>query len=324
MTPTVLITAATISQAAIDYLQQAGCKLLFLHSENKQAEVELLARTQPIDAILSRTYKITHDLISHCPSLKVIARHGIGYDNVDISAASERGIPVLVTPGTNAQGVAELCLGLLLACARQIPQSHAAVRQGLWPRAGQGKELYGKTLGLVGLGRIAQHVALLANALGMRVLAYDPFVTDSPYTLTATLDELLAQSDVVSLHCPAQENGHPLFTSSTFARMKPGSILINTARGQLIDEAALAEAITSGQLYAAGLDTLATEPPASNHPFFALDRIVLSPHLGGSTDQSLERTAMMAAQNLLDYLKNKTIDEATLVNPQYRQGATTT
>lgn len=322
MTPTVLITATTISQAAIDYLDRAGCKLLFLSSDDKQTELEQLARTQHVDAILSRTYKISQELITHCPSLKVIARHGIGYDNVDINAASEHGIPVLVTPGTNAYGVAELCIGLLLACARQIPQGNTAIRQGLWPRAHHGKELYGKTLGLVGLGRIAQHVAQVATALGMRVLAHDPFITQSPYTLTATLDELLAQSDVVSLHCPAQNNGKPLFTSSTFARMKPDSILINTARGQLIDEVALAEAITSGQLYAAGLDTLATEPPANNHPFFQLDRIVLSPHLGGSTDQSLERTAMMAAQNLLDYLKNKTINEATLVNPQYKQGAT--
>lgn len=320
MSYTVLITAPSISQGAINYLQQADCKLIFLEADDKQMELEKIARQQPIDAILSRTYRLDRKVIQNCPNLKVIARHGIGYDNVDIEAASQQGIPVLVTPGTNAQGVAELCLGLMLSCARQIPQNSSAVQQGFWPRSGQGQELHGKTLGLIGLGRIAQCVAQLAQAFNMNILAYDPFLTEAAYPLAASLDELLANADVVSLHCPAQKDERALFTSKTFSQMKPGSILINTARGQLIDENALAEAITSGQIYAAGLDTLVTEPPSPHNPLLHLEQVILTPHLGGSTDKSLERTALLAAQNLLDYLQHKKIVMTNLVNPDCQRG----
>ncbi|MEZ2721710.1 hydroxyacid dehydrogenase [Paenalcaligenes hominis] len=319
MSYTVLITAPTISSAAIHYLQQANCKLLFLQSDDKSSELEHLLLHQSIDAIISRTYPLSQHLIQSSPNLKVIARHGIGYDNVDIEAATQQGIPVLVTPGTNAQGVAELCLGLILACARQIPQHHLAVRQGLWPRSSPGKELYGKTLGLVGLGRIAQCVAQLAQAINMNIIAYDPLLTKAPYPLVPSLEKLLSNSDIVSLHCPAQKEGNALINRETLAYMRSGSILINTARGQLIDELALADAIRSGHLYAAGLDTLAIEPPASNNPLLHLDRVILSPHVGGSTDQSLERTALLAAQNVLAYLQHQTINPAHLVNPRFQQ-----
>lgn len=319
MTYTVLITAPKISSAAVHYLQQANCKLLFLQSDDKQNELEQLVRHQSIDAIISRTYPLSDHLIQSSPTLKVIARHGIGYDNVDIETATRQGIPVLVTPGTNAQGVAELCLGLILACARQIPQHHFAVQQGLWPRSSHGKELYGKTLGLVGLGRIAQCVAQLAQALNMNIIAYDPLLTKAPYPLAPSLENLLSNSDIVSLHCPAQKENSPLINRETLAYMRSGSILINTARGQLIDELALADAIKSGHLYAAGLDTLAIEPPALNNPLLHLERVILSPHLGGSTDQSLERTALLAAQNVLAYLQHQTINPAHLVNPEFQQ-----
>ena len=319
MSYTVLITAPTISSAAIHYLQQANCKLLFLQSDDKSSELEHLLLHQSIDAIISRTYPLSQHLIQSSPNLKVIARHGIGYDNVDIEAATQQGIPVLVTPGTNAQGVAELCLGLILACARQIPQHHLAVIQGLWPRSSPGKELYGKTLGLVGLGRIAQCVAQLAQAINMNIIAYDPLLTKAPYPLAPSLEKLLSNSDIVSLHCPAQKEGNALINRETLAYMRSGSILINTARGQLIDELALADAIRSGHLYAAGLDTLAIEPPASNNPLLHLDRVILSPHVGGSTDQSLERTALLAAQNVLAYLQHQTINPAHLVNPRFQQ-----
>lgn len=322
MTYTVLITAPRISSSAIHYLQQANCKLLFLQSDDQLKELERLVNQQPIDAIISRTYPLSEHLIQSSPNLKVIARHGIGYDNVDIEAATRQGIPVLVTPGTNAQGVAELCLGLILACARQIPQYHLDVRRGLWPRSSHGKELHGKTLGLVGLGRIAQRVAQLAKAINMNIIAYDPLLTEAPYPLVPSLKQLLCSSDIVSLHCPAQKEGTALINQETLGYMKSGSILINTARGQLIDEQALADAIRSGHLYAAGLDTLAIEPPDSNNPLLHLDRVILSPHLGGSTDQSLERTALLAAQNVLAYLQHQTINPDHLVNPEFQQRQT--
>ena len=226
---------------------------------NKTAEdVSRILATEPVDAIISRTRPLTAEMIESCPTLKVISRHGIGYDIVNLSAATKRGIPVLVTPATNGQSVAELAIGLMFAAARGISSHDRLIREGKWDRAGQGLQLGGRRLGLVGLGGIGRHVAHIAIACGMKVSACDPMVTSESVdsvTMIESLPDLVANSDVLSLHCPLTPQSRHLIHAQMIAMLPKGALVINTARGGLIDEEALAAALTSGPLRGPGLDS---------------------------------------------------------------------
>lgn len=314
----VLITARTIDNEAIFLLENAGMSLHFLSTSDQHAEMRNLLKTHPINAILSRTLTLSADLLKLNPDLKIIARHGVGFDNVDIETATSLGIPVVNTPGTNAQSVAELVFGLLLSCARNLANSTQEVKQLIWDRQNQGLELQGKTLGLVGFGRIAQKVSNIAQGFGMEVIAYDPYCKNTDFQLCPTLESLLKQSDVVSLHCPAKEDGTPLLSSTEFSWMKKSAVLINTARGSLIDESALSASLNNGHIKAVGLDTLSSEPPAENNPLLKHQNIVFSPHIGGNTDNSLRQTATSAAKQIIDYLTKNHIDTDCLVNPLFK------
>ncbi|MGC8628514.1 MAG: NAD(P)-dependent oxidoreductase, partial [Acidimicrobiales bacterium] len=236
--------------------------------------------------------------------LRVVARYGVGVDRVDLGAAAERGVTVTTTPGANANAVAEFTIGLLFALARPLVEGRDQVRAGEWP-ALRGVELTGKTLGLVGLGRIGSLVAAKSAALGMRVLAYDPNVTASEQASLVGLDALARESDFVSLHAPLTDGTRGMVARPLLERMKFGSALVNTARGELVDETALLWALEEGPLKAAALDVLGDEPPPAWHPLLGRDDVIITPHIAPHTAEATAAMGRMAVDELLNVLSGR-------------------
>jgi len=270
------------------------------------------------DALVVRSAtKVTAPLIGAAPRLRVIARAGTGVDNVDVAAASARGIVVMNAPGANSISVAELAVGLMLALARHLPAADAAMKQGKWEKKKfLGEELREKTLGLAGLGRIGQEVARRAAAFGMRIIAHDPFIAEQVAAdlgvELVSLDDLFARADYVSLHMPSNEKTRTLINADRLARARPGIRIVNTARGDLIDEAALADAIESGQVAGAALDVFETEPPADPR-LQKLPQVVATPHIAASTREGQELVGVETAAALRDFLKDGIIRNAVNV-----------
>ncbi|WPG40255.1 hydroxyacid dehydrogenase [Variovorax sp. EBFNA2] len=321
MNPTVLVTAPRLAEAGADLLAEAGARVIYLANADSVEEVEQLMASEPIDAVISRTVQLSARAIASCPTLKVISKHGVGVSNIDVEAASTRGIPVYVTPGANAQSVAEMTLGLMLAAARRIGWMDRELHDGRWSRAQDGVQLHGKTLGLVGFGQIGQRVARVGLALGMHVAAFDPALGNGPspvagVRLLPSFDALLPLSDVLSLHVPLNRHTRQMLGAAQLAALPRGAIVVNTARGEVIDEPALIAALQSGQLHAAGLDTMADEPLPAGSPLAALPNVVLTPHVGGSTPAALAGMASGAARNVLGWLQGRPVDPSACVNPQ--------
>jgi D-3-phosphoglycerate dehydrogenase / 2-oxoglutarate reductase len=243
------------------------------------------------------------------PGLEIVVRFGAGTDNVDLDAARRFGVRVATTPGANATSVAELTIGLMLMTVRQILRMDRTVRRGSWARE-TGSEVSGRCLGLVGAGRIGREVAARAQSLGMRVIAFDPALTDSELPLVSFAD-LLRQADVISIHAPLTEATSNLFDASALAAMRPGSVLINTARGGIIDETALASALREGPLSAAALDCFSDEPLTGSE-LFALDNVVLTPHCGATTVQAVERAGVAAVEEVLRAFAGKPLQAAVV------------
>lgn len=228
--------------------------------------------------------------------LRVLVRFGIGVDNVDLAAARAEGIRVSRTLGATTTSVAELTVGLMLAAARSVPQLDRSVRAGSWTRI-TGVELAGRTLGLVGTGRIGREVALRASAIGMDVIGHDPMANEDNVPRVG-FDELIARSDVISVHAPLNVTTRHLFDSAVLRRMRPSSILVNTARGGIVDEAALAVAILDGPLHAAALDSFEVEPLSEKSPLRDLPNVILTPHCGAATVEAVERAGVLAVEEL--------------------------
>lgn len=269
---------------------------------------DLLARLEGVDGYVAGLDYITAEVVERMPdTLKVISRYGAGVDRVDLAACKRRGIVVTNTPGANATAVCELAFGLMLAAARNIPALHAAVEKGEWPRS-DGMELAGKTLGIVGLGAIGKKLALRAKAFEMQVQAYDPYLDErfaaEQGIRALTLDELLQSSDVVSLHVPLNEQTRHMINANRIEAMRDGAIIINTARGGLIDEAAAARAIQSGKLRGLGLDAFEQEP-LKDSPLIGLPHVVFTPHTGAHTAEAVQKMGMMAAENAIAVLKGE-------------------
>lgn len=259
--------------------------------------------------IVRSATQVDADLITSAPQLRAIGRAGVGVDNIDVDTATARGIVVMNTPGGNTISTAELAFTHLLASARPIAQANASMTAGNWEKkAFAGTEVNGKTLGILGLGRIGSEVAHRAKAFGMSVLAYDPYLTaDRAQALEvkqATLDELFSSSDFITVHMPKTQQTTHMIDAAAIARMKPGTRIINCARGGLIDEAALAEALQSGHLAAAGLDVFEEEPLAADSPLRTMPNLVLTPHLGASTIEAQENVGIQVAQQIAEYLRH--------------------
>jgi len=266
-------------------------------------EERLAERIAPADAVLNirSSSKFTAQVMERAPRLRLISVWGTGTDHVDLAAARSRNIVIANTPGVSAASVAEHALALLLATARRIPQADAATRRGEWPR-GQGVELRGKTCGVVGLGAIGRQFAALARGIGMRVVAWTMHPQPLPGVELVELDELFRASDVVSVHLRLSPDTESFIGARQLALMKASAILINTARGAIVEEAALIEALSTHRIAAAGLDVFATEPLAAGHPLTKLPNIVMTPHCAGVTPEALEAGLRMAVQNIWQFL----------------------
>jgi len=308
-------------------LHRAGLTLL---EEREDLTIEMLqpddgrfaARAPEADAVLVWLEPITAGLLAACPKLKVVARYGVGFDTVDIAACTARGIPVAVANGANDLSVAEHALMLMLAVARRTVQYDAKVRRGEWRQGTMPPmhELARRTVLVIGYGRIGTRVARLCAAFGMRVLVHDPAfptprIAADGYVPAPDWMAALAEADVVTLHCPLHPGTRGMIGTEAFARMRQGAWLINTARGGVVDEDALIAALRSGHLGAAGLDVLVTEPPAADHPLFAMENVVLAPHNAATPDECLAKMAVRSARNILDVLDGR-IDPGFLVNPE--------
>ncbi|MCS7251923.1 MAG: phosphoglycerate dehydrogenase [Anaerolineae bacterium] len=317
-----------------DALDEEGLALL-----RGDPEVEVIeARRPPLemlqemvrtcDALIVRSgIRLDARVLEHAERLRVIARAGIGVDNIDLEAATHRGILVMNNPGASTIAVAEHTFALLLAVLRKIPQAWLSLREGRWERERfMGFQLAGKTMGLIGLGRIGTEVARRARAFEMHVIAFDPYIPEEravalQIELVPDLDELFARADVISLHVPLTRETHHLIGRSAFEKMKPGVVLVNTARGAIVDEGALLEALDSGRVAGAALDTFSEEPPRSPilQALIAHERVVAVPHLGGSTREAQRLISRQIVQQVLDALRGR--DYRNVVNLPFPEGA---
>jgi len=291
---------------ALERMRVAGCLLIPNDLGRAPTEAELLDRIRDVDVLISGTEPVTAAVLAAATRLKVISKHGVGYENIDLDAARARGIPVAVAGGAIADSVADMAMALLLAVARQIPRGDTLVRQGSWKRV-VGVELRDKTLGIVGLGQIGKELCRRASGFGLRVVAHDLY-QDERFAHDwnvryVSLDDLLASSDFVSLHAPATAGTRHLINGDALARMKPSAYLINTARGDLVDEKALASALREGRLAGAGLDVFAPEPPTPDNPLLSLENVVLATHSAGQTEDGLRRMGEITAENALRVLR---------------------
>ena len=300
---TVLVTGADLAPQALALLKN----MEVVYAGKTPTEDDLIALCQRHDpvAIIVRYGKVGAKVMDAAPSLKVISKHGSGTDTIHKVAANARGIEVVAAVGANAAAVAEQALALMLACAKSVVPLDARMHAGHWDKAThKSLELGGRTVGLVGLGAIGQRFARMAHAMDMRVIGFDPFAKNLPdYIQTVDLATIWRESDVVSLHCPLTDENRGMLNADTLAQCKRGVIVVNTARGGLVDEAALLEAVRSGQVSGAGLDSFAVEPMTAGHPFQGQERIVLSPHIGGVTSDAYVNMGVAAARNLLAVLE---------------------
>jgi phosphoglycerate dehydrogenase-like enzyme len=263
-----------------------------------------------VQGILTRGRgRIDAALMARCPQLKVVARSGVGVDNVDLEAARARGIPVLYAPGGNTATTAEHAIALLLAFTRRVPQTARAVAEGRWEERGSyaGDEACGKTLGIVGYGAIGKRVARIAVALGMEVIVAERTGLSCEHA-TLPLPELLRRADFVSLHLPLTEATRGLIGAAELALMKPGACLINTARGSLVDQKALTAALASGRLGGFAADVLDPEPPAPHDPILRSDRVLITPHVASLTASTYRELCLLTACNVLAVLRGETVE----------------
>ncbi|MEJ2748517.1 MAG: phosphoglycerate dehydrogenase [Anaerolineae bacterium] len=302
-----ILISDKLGQAGLDRLDQ----MEDVHYDMKTGlnQAELKAIIPDYDALIIRSgTQVTADLLAAASNLKVVGRAGIGVDNIDVNAATMRGVVVMNTPGANSMATAEQTMALMLAVSRHTAQAHASVLAGEWRRSDfVGTELFEKTLGIIGLGRIGKLVAARAQAFGMEVVAYDPFISEEVgrelgVTLV-DLEDLLPQADYITLHTAVTPETTKMINADTIAQIKDGVILINVARGKLIDEAALAEALQSGKVKAAGLDVYSSEPPANDNPLIGLPNVIHPPPLGASSVEAQRNVATQMVEQVVDALR---------------------
>lgn len=292
--------APPVLRSSAVWPQLAARAELVYHDSLPGSEDGLIARIADSEVVLNirSSSKFTDRVMAACPRLRLLSVWGTGTDHIDLAAASRRAISIRTTPGVSAASIAEHTLALLLAVARRIPLADAATRRGEWPR-GQSVELNGKTCGVIGLGAIGRRFAQLAAGIGMRVVAWTMHPREIAGIEMVGLDDLYRMSDVVSVHLRLSPDTVGLMNAAQFARMRPNAILINTARGAIVDEAALVDALQTRRIAGAGLDVFAVEPLPPGHALTTLPNVVLTPHCAGITPEALEAGLRMAVENIL-------------------------
>lgn len=303
----VLVTArsfAMTDESPIHLLESNGCEVVRIKSDNGDIHQQLEEQLPGADAVIAGLDIYDRDLIMRAEKLRVISRYGVGYDNVDLDVANEKGVKVTITVGVNEASVSDMAMALMLAAARNISYMDLCIKQKNQKRP-IGLEIWGKTLGVVGVGRIGKGVVKRAKGFDMKILCYDMF-PDNEFALKYDIqyvdfDTILKESDFITIHTPLNDKTRNLFSTEQFRAMKKSSVLINTARGGIIDEAALYKALLTGEIAAAALDTTEKEPPYES-PLLNLPNCTITPHMGGNTYDAVNRMSMMAAQNVLDIL----------------------
>ena len=297
----------SIAQEGVEYLKNEGFEVVDLTSIPKE---ELVKYVGDLDALIVRSAtKVRKEMIDAAKNLKVIGRAGVGLDNTDVDYAKSKGIKVLNTPGATSISVAELTIGLILAVMRKIAYADRKTRAGNWPKKKcKGIEMYGTTLGIIGIGRIGKEVAKRAKAFGMKIVYYDVYRPDEATERELgveyrDLDTLISESDVITLHIPLLPETKHLINAERIAKMKDGAIIINAARGGIVDEEALYEALKSGKLYGAALDVYENEP-LKESKLFELDNVVLTPHIGAQAKEGQTRAGIEIAQKVAEALKS--------------------
>lgn len=285
------------------------------------SEPSYAALIDKADALVIRTQPLTGATLAKATRLKLVSRHGVGFDSVDLPALNQRRIPLCIAGDTNSLSVAEHSMTLILACAKQVLRADRAVREGAWKWRDrlEATEISGKRLLIVGYGRAGAKLGRMAEGFDMDVRAFDPYLAARGWppgqvSPVATLAEGLAWADIVSLNVPKAEK--PLLGMQELALLRPGAIVVNTARGGVVDEAALADALTEGHVAAAGLDVFDDEPPATSHPLLAFDQVILSPHIAGVTKQASQRMAVTSVQNVIDFFAGR-LDPSLIVNKEF-------
>jgi D-3-phosphoglycerate dehydrogenase len=316
----VLVTGDSLAPQAVKILSDIGADVVLMQGTVTPERIaeEMMAGAATQAVLMRGNPAMSADIIAVNPHLRVIAKHGAGIDSVDLEAATRGRVLVMLAGDANAPAVAEHTIGLILTLGRDIVSLNARTHSGAWDRATyRGREIRGRTLGLIGFGRIARHVARTASALGMNVMALgrdkgrvDPALA----TEAAGLESLLKVSDIVSLHAPLTDATRGMINANSLDAMKPGAILINTARGALVDEDALLAALQSGRLAGAGLDTLAEEPPAKDRPILQAPNLIVTPHIAAQTGAAITRMGVEAARNIAAVLTQGAIDRANVVN----------
>jgi D-3-phosphoglycerate dehydrogenase len=309
-----IVVAEKISSSAVDLLREPRWTVI----TPEQLEGKIASHLADADALIVRSaVQVNGSLLEHAPRLRVIGRAGVGVDNIDLDAATRKGIAVMNTPGANAVAVAEHTLAMMLAMARHLCRANELMHGGKWEKKSlQGSELRGKTLGIVGLGRVGLEVAKRARSFGMEIVAHDPFVSTvvakEQGIRMAVLEEVYAAADYITLHVGLTPQTANMINAQSLKAMKKGVRLVNCARGELVDEGALAAAVKSGHLAGAALDVF-TEEPLKNSPFFAVENVLLTPHIGGSTHEAQEAVGYQVALQVKEYLKHGVIQNAVNV-----------
>ena len=300
--PALIVTGADLAQQALDLL--SGFDIVYAGKAPTEDDLVALCQRHDPVAFIVRYGAVGARVMDAAPSLRVISKHGSGTDTIDKAAAQARGVEVRAAVGANAAAVAEQAMALLLACAKSVVDLNARMHNGHWDKATHTRiVLGGRTVGVVGLGAIGLRFARMCDAMGMKVLGVDPFAKQLPdFVQPASLETVWREADAISLHCPLTPENRGMVNAQTLAQCKPGVILVNTARGGLINEADLLAAVQSRHVFAAGLDSFATEPMTAPHPFHHVPHIILSPHIGGVTGDAYINMGVGAARNVLDAL----------------------
>ena len=319
----VFITGPTLAESAKALLADHRCDYSFGTERDTSEEIACkLAAFQP-HGLIVRKGTIDASVIAASAALRAISKHGVGVDNIEVAAATRLGIPVMITALANYESVAEHALALILGLSRSIAGQDRKTRQGIWDRSDfQADDLRGKILGLIGYGRIARRLAELVRPLEMSIQVFDPYVRASqPCTQAQDLHQLLSVADIVSVHCPLTSDTRGLIGKTELALMKPGAYIVNTARGAVIDEAALIETLQEKRIAGAALDTLENEPPALTHPLLTMENVVVTAHVGGVSRTAFVNMGVGAVQNILAVLEGKMPPAECLVNPEVYHAA---
>jgi len=320
----IFITGSGIAEEAMQLLTQANCVTQV--GEPADSPADLIRKLSSFDphALIVRQGQITAEVQKAAKSLQVICKHGVGTDNIDVEAATRLGIPAMFTPGQNFEAVAEHTLALILALARRIPFQDQQIRNGIFDKRGyNGIELRGKTIGLIGYGRIGRRLAELLSPFNMNILVYHPSCADETMpahiSKVQRVEDLYPQADIISLHCPLTDATRGLINSAAIAQMKPTTLVINTARGAIVNESDLVAALETKRIAGAALDCFEQEPPAPDNPLFQLDNVIMTTHTAGMSDQSTRNVGVAAATNVLAILQGQQPDTRSILNKAIMQ-----